>query len=112
MRRASLVSGLLAARAAAQLATFKQCEVRIEALERGGGCLAVDAAAINDTLAPPEGTTVCDDSATWTDGTNGCAQYEAAAARGTSGAPSSARSARQRSAASAVAGEREPSSTR
>ena len=82
MRRASLVSGLLAARAAAQLATFKQCEVRIEALERGGGCLAVDAAAINDTLAPPEGTTVCDDSATWTDGTNGCAQYEAAAARG------------------------------
>ena len=82
MRCSSLVSGLLVARAAAQLATFKQCEVRIEALERGGGCLAVDAAAVNATLAPPEGTTACDDSATWTDGTNGCAQYEAAAARG------------------------------
>ena len=82
MRCSSLVSGLLAARAAAQLATFKQCDVRVEALERGGGCLAVDAAAINATLAPPEGTTACDDSATWTDGTNGCAQYEAAAARG------------------------------
>ena len=82
MRCASLVSCLLAARAAAQLATFKQCEVRIEALERGGGCLAVDAAAVNATLAPPEGTTACDDSAAWTDGTNGCAQYEAAAARG------------------------------
>ena len=82
MRCTSLVSGLLAARAAAQLATFKQCHVRIEALERGGGCLAVDAAAVNATLAPSEGTTACDDSATWTDGTNGCAQYEAAAARG------------------------------
>ena len=75
MRCASLVSGLLAARAAAQLATFKQCHVRVEALERGGGCLAVDAAAVNATLAPPEGTTACDDSATWTDGTNGCARY-------------------------------------
>ena len=83
MRCSSLVvSGLLAARAAAQLATFDRCRVRIEALERGGGCLAVDAAAVNATLAPPEGTTACDDSATWTDGTNGCAQYEAAAARG------------------------------
>lgn len=82
MRCSSLVSGLLVACAAAQLATFKQCHVRIEALERGGGCLAVDAAAVNATLAPSEGTTACDDSATWTDGTNGCAQYEAAAARG------------------------------
>ena len=82
MRCTSLVSGLVAARAAAQLATFKQCHVRIEARERGGGCLAVDAAAVNATLAPSEGTTACDDSATWTDGTNGCAQYEAAAARG------------------------------
>ena len=74
--------GLLVARAAAQLATFDRCEVRVEALERGGGCLAVDAAAINATLAPPEGTAACDDSATWTDGTNGCAKAEAAAARG------------------------------
>ena len=54
MRCASLVSGLLAARAAAQLATFKQCDVRVEALERGGGCLAVDAAAVNATLPPHE----------------------------------------------------------
>ena len=54
MRCSSLVSGLLAARAAAQLATFKQCDVRIAALERGGGCLAVDAAAVNATRAPPE----------------------------------------------------------
>ena len=81
MRCSSLCRACSSPAQRAQLATFKQCEVRIEALERGGGCLAVDAAAVNATLAPPAGTTTCD-SATWTDGTNGCAQYEAAAARG------------------------------
>ena len=111
MRCASLVSGLLVARAAAQLATFKQCDVRVEALERGGGCLAVDAAAVNATLAPPEGTTACDDSATWTDGTNGCAQYEAAAARGDDWCDEFGALGASTEAASAAAGD-EPSSTR
>ena len=86
--------------------------VRIEALERGLGCLAVDAAAVNATLAPPEGTTTCDDGATWTDGTNGCAQYEVDVARGDDWCDEFGRSARQRSAASAAAGERKPSSSR